>query len=297
MFSKIGYALKQALAQTNRNKGVNFAAVLAITAMMLILGIFFVAFVNVNLFANVISQDYNVVNVYLGEDNDDATNSAIEEQIKDMNGVEKVEYRSKEDALKIMKQRWGDNGYLLDNLDSNPLPDSYLVYVKDKSAADSVATAAKNITGVDDVNYYQDTIAKLAKATRFIRNASAVVMVFLIVVSVIIVANTIKLTVFNRSKEIGIMKYLGATDWFVRGPFLLEGIILGFVSAAAASVLMYVVYGQVISVIGKDIMRIFSVPVVPSSYLIPNLVVIFAALGIGIGTFGSIISIRRFLQK
>ena len=297
MFSKIGYALRQSFAQIGRNKGVNVAAVLAITAMMLILGIFFVAFVNVDLFANVISQDYNVVNVYLTDGNDQAANDNIKSQLENVRGVENIEYKSKADALKTMKERWGSNGYLLDNLDENPLPDSFMVYVKDKKAADQVAKSAKTLSGVDDVNYYQDTIAKLARATRFIRNASVVVMVFLIVVSVIIVANTIKLTVFNRSKEIGIMKYLGATDWFVRGPFLLEGIILGFVSAAIASGLMYLLYGQITSLVGQDLMRIFSFLVVPSSYLIPNLMAIFAALGIGIGTFGSIISIRRFLQR
>ena len=291
MFSRAGYTLKQSISQIGRNKGMNITAVLAISAMMLILGLFFVAFVNV------IKQDYNIVEVFLSDDNTDAVNSGIENQLKAINGVDKVEYRSKADAIKVMKKRWGDNGYLLDSLTDNPLPNSYLIYVKDKGVADKLSKTATSIKGVEDVKYYQDTVEKLQRITNFIQTASIITMLFLIIVSVVIVANTIKLTVFNRSKEISIMKYLGATDWFVRGPFLIEGIILGFISAAISTILMYVIYSRLIGVVGPDIMRMLSVPVVPTGYLIPNVMLIFIALGVGVGTCGSIISIRRFLDR
>lgn len=297
MFSRAGYTLKQSISQLGRNKGMNITAVLAITAMMMILGLFFVAFINVDLFANVIKQDYNIVEVFLQDGSDQSTIDSIGNQLKAVDGVDKIEYRSKEDAIKIMKKRWGDNGYLLDSLADNPLPNSYLVYVKNKGTADSISKNAVNISGVEDIKYYQDTVDKLQRITNFIRTASIITMVFLVVVSIIIVANTIKLTVNNRSKEITIMKYLGATDWFIRGPFLFEGIILGFISAAISTILMLLIYGKLIGVIGPDIMRMLSVPVVPTSYLIPNLMVIFIALGVGVGTCGSIISIRRFLDK
>jgi cell division transport system permease protein len=297
MFSRIGYTVKQTFSQIGRNKGMSFTAVLAITAMMLILGLFFTAFVNVDLFANVIKQDYNVLEVYLDDGDSSSQIKSIGEKLSSMKGVEKTTYRTKEEALKIMKKRWGENGYLLDNLGDNPLPNSYLVYVKDKSAADRVSENAAAIDGVEDVKYYQDTVRKLQKITNFIQVASVVTMTFLIIVSIIIVANTIKLTVFNREKEIGIMKYLGATDWFVRGPFLLEGIFIGIVSALIATGLVYVIYQKVIDVVGTDIMRMLSVPVVSANYLITNLLIIFLALGVGVGTCGSIISIRRFLDR
>jgi len=276
---------------------MNITAVLAISAMMLILGLFFVAFVNVDLFANVIKQDYNIVEVFLDDNNTDAINKDIGSRLKETKGVDKVEYRSKDDAIKIMKKRWGDNGYLLDSLSDNPLPNSYLVYVRDKSVADKISKSVTSVSGVEDIKYYQDTVEKLQRITNFIQTASIITMIFLIIVSVIIVANTIKLTVFARSKEISIMKYLGATDWFVRGPFLFEGIILGFVSATISTALMYVIYSRLIGVVGPDIMRMLSVPVVPTSYLIPNVMLIFISLGVGVGTCGSIISIRRFLDR
>lgn len=297
MFSRAGYALKQTFSQIGRNKSMYFISVLAITAMMLILGLFFVAFVNVDMFAASINKDYNVIQVYLDDSNDDADNEQIRQELEAIDGVNNTVFESKETAMETLRERWGDNGYLLDNLKDNPLPDSFLVYVDNKEAADTAATESVEISGVNDVTYYQDTIDKLSKVTHFVEVGSLISMIFLIVVSVIIVANTIKLTVHNRSKEIGIMKYLGATDWFVRTPFLLGGIFIGLVSSAVATGLIYVVYSKVVDLIGADIVRMLSVNLVSTDYLVKNLLVMFIALGVGIGTCGSIISIRRFLAR
>ena len=295
--SRVGYNLKQSFSQMNRNKGMYFTSTMAITAMMLILGLFFVAFVNINLFAATIEKDYNVIQIYLSEGNTTEETQAVGSTLEAMDGVDHVDYTNKDEALGTLKSRWGDNGYLLENLPENPLPDSYNVYVKDKDAANRVAIDAAEIKGVDDVVYYQDTIEKLSQVSRFIELGSVITMAFLIIVSIVIVANTIKLTVFNREKEIGIMKYLGATDWFVRAPFIWGGIIVGLISAGIATGLTYLIYQRVTDIIGNDVSRILSVAVVPAEYLTTNLLIIFLCLGISIGTCGSIISIRRFLDR
>ena len=294
--SRMGYSLKQSFSQMGRNKGMYFTSILAITAMMLILGLFFVAFVNVNLFTQSIEKDYNVIQIYLKEGNEPEITEAVGETIGKIDGVEKVEYVTKDQALLTLKDRWGENGYLLENLPENPLPDSYTVYVDDKDAANTVATTAPTIEGVDDVVYYRDTIEKLAQVSHFIEVGSIVAMAFLVIVSIIIVANTIKLTVFNREKEIGIMKYLGATNWFVKAPFIWGGIIVGIVSSVIATGLTYLIYKKVVGIIGGDILRILSVNLVPAEQLILTLLVSFLCLGIGIGVIGSSISIRKFLN-
>ena len=281
----------------NRNKGMYFTSTMAITAMMLILGIFFVTFVNINLFAASIEKDYNVIQIYLADGNTSETTQTVGAELESMDGVDHVTYVTKDEALNTLKARWGDNGYLLENLPENPLPDSYSVYVKDKDAANRVAAASAEMAGVDDVVYYRDTIEKLAQVSRFVELGSIITMGFLIVVSIIIVANTIKLTVFNREKEISIMKYLGATDWFVRAPFIWGGIFVGVFSALIATGLTHVIYQKVVNIIGTDVTRILSVSVVPSEYLTVNLLIIFLCLGVSIGTCGSIISIRRFLDR
>lgn len=280
-----------------RNKGMYFTAILAITAMMLILGLFFVSFVNVNLFASSLEKDYNVIQVYLKDGNKPETTEAVKTAIGKISGVEKIDYVTKDEALNILKERWGDNGYLLENLPENPLPDSYTVYVNDKDAANRLGEIAPDLEGVDDVIYYRDTIEKLAQVSHFIEMGSIIAMAFLVIVSIIIVANTIKLTVFNREKEIGIMKYLGATNWFVRAPFIWGGIIVGVLSSVIATGLTYLIYTKVAGMIGSDITRMLSISVIPAEEITTTLLIMFLCLGIGIGVIGSAISIKRFLDK
>ncbi|MBQ6439798.1 MAG: permease-like cell division protein FtsX [Mogibacterium sp.] len=295
--SRMGYNLKQAVSQMGRNKGMYFTAILAITAMMLILGLFFVSFVNVNLFASSLEKDYNVIQVYLKDGNKTETTEAVKTSLGKISGVEKIEYVSKDEALETLRERWGDNGYLLENLPENPLPDSYTVYVSDKDAANMIGETAPDLKGVDDVVYYRDTIEKLAQLSHFIEMGSIIAMAFLIIVSIIIVANTIKLTVFNREKEIGIMKYLGATNWFVRAPFIWGGIIVGMLASVIATGLTYLIYTKITGIIGSDITRMLSISVIPAEQLTTTLLTMFLILGIGIGIIGSSISIKRFLDK
>lgn len=294
--SRAGYSLNQAFSQMGRNKGMYFTSILAITAMMLILGLFFVAFVNVNLFTRSIEKDYNVIQIYLKDGSSTEVTEKVGQSLQATEGVEKVEYVTKDQALKTLKDRWGDNGYLLENLPENPLPNSYTVYVSDKDAANNVASIASSIEGVDDVVYYRDTIEKLAQVSRFIELGSIIAMAFLVIVSTVIVANTIKLTVFNREKEISIMKYLGATNWFVKAPFIWGGVIIGILSSVIATGLTYIIYKRVVGIIGGDILRILSVNLVPAEQLTLTLLASFLCLGIGIGVIGSAISIRKFLN-
>lgn len=291
------YNVKQVVQQIGRNKGMSFASVLAITAMMLILGLFFVISVNINLFSEMIQKDYDYVEVYLKDDIDAKQADKIKSKLENISGVKDVEYRSKQEALKIMKQRWGESGYLLDSLGDNPLPNSFVINAEDNETANNINKFAKQIDGVEDVKYYKETVDKLTKASKFLQYSAIVIMIFLIVVSVIVVSNTIKLTVLNRAKEISIMKYVGATNWFVRGPFLIEGIFLGIVSSMIAAALTWLIYIQIEKLIGDDIMVILSSPLVPAEYLAVNLLVIFLAIGVSVGASGSIVSMRKFLDK
>lgn len=276
---------------------MGFTSLLAITAMMLILGMFFVVSVNINLFTEVVKQDFDYVEYYLEDDVSKAEAEKIIDKIEKYDGIKNTEYRTKEDALRIMKQRWGKNGYLLDNLDKNPLPNSILISVENNKIAERLTEKADEIKGVEDVKYYKETVEKLTRATEFIQLSAMIIMIFLIVVSVIVVANTIKLTVFNRAKEISIMRYVGATSWFIRGPFIVEGALIGIVSSLIAAGLTWLIYDKVESIIGEEVIIILSSPLVPAGYMVWNLLIIFMAIGISVGVCGSIISMRKFLDK
>ena len=162
--------------------------------------------------------------------------------------------------------------------------------------AGAVAQFAGSLEGVDDIQYYQETVDKLTKITNFLQAGALVIMAFLVVVSVVVVSNTVKLTVFARAKEIRIMKYVGATNWFIRGPFLAEGIIIGVLAALISTGLIALIYSKIIESIGPQILAIVSSPLISAGYMTGNMVIIFIALGASIGAWGSIISMRRFLD-
>lgn len=290
------YTIKQAFIQFGRNRSMSVISIFAITCMMLILSLFFILFINVNSAAETIKGDYDSIEVFLlDETSQDEANVMIED-LKQQEGVEDAYYKTKEDAMAEFRARWGDNGYLLDSLEDNPLPNSIVIKIGDLEKADAIAEHAAAYEGIEDVKYYKSTVDKLLKATDFIKISAMIIMLFLIIVSIVVVSNTIKLTVFNRAEEISIMKYVGATNWFIRGPFLVEGILIGIISAAVSVGITYIVYKQVVDIIGDQVYQMLSMPMVPVNFLIFNFAWIFLALGVSIGSCGSIISMRKFLD-
>ena len=294
--NKFFYALKQATKQLKRNKGMSFTSIFAITAMLIILGVFLMLIININTAAEMVKNDYNNIEVFFKDDVKTEDIQKVQTEVEGWDEVDTVTIRTKEEAMNILKIRWGDNGYLLDGLADNPLPNSIVITVDNLEKSDQVAKEAEKITGAEDVSYYKDTVDKLLQATKGFQIAAVVIMAFLIIISTVVVSNTIKLTVFNRSDEIVIMKYVGATNWFIRAPFLLEGIIIGIISALISSGIVALIYESVVKVLGDSLLAVMSVPMVPLGFISFNLVWIFVALGISIGAWGSMISMRRFLD-
>jgi cell division transport system permease protein len=244
----------------------------------------------------VIKQDYDSIEVFLLDETTEKQAMKMSEKIAQEDGVEDVTYRTKDEAMIELKSRWGESGYLLDTLTENPLPNSLIIHINNLEYADSIAEKAATFDGIEDVKYYKETVDKLMKATNFIQLSAIIIMAFLIIVSIVVVSNTIKLTVFNRSSEITIMKYVGATNWFIRGPFLVEGIIIGIFSAGVSLGVCTLVYSKIVELIGKDLFAIMSTPMVPMDFMVVNMAWIFGALGVSIGACGSIISMRKFLD-
>ena len=295
--NKLFYSLKQAFKQIKRNKGMTFTSTFAITAMLIILGMFLMVIININTAAEIIKNDYNNIEVFMKDSVKEEQIDSLRADISNWDDVNTAEVRTKAEAMEILKIRWGENGYMLDGLDRNPLPNSIVITVDNLENSDSVVAKVEKLDGVEDVSYYKDTVDKLLSATKGFQMAAFVTIVFLIIVSTVVVSNTVKLTVLNRSEEIEIMKYVGATNWFIRAPFLLEGIIIGLVSALLSAGLISLIYKSVIEVIGDQLALMISMPLVPISFISFNLVWIFIALGVSIGAWGSIISMRRFLDK
>lgn len=296
MIRSLAYTIKQAFKQTARNKTMMFTSLFSITAMMLILGLFLILAVNVNIMTRNAQEEFDMVEIYLEDSVTQTQINDMKDELANLDYVKSVEYVSKDQAMEIMKERWGDNAYLLDGLTENPLPASLQVRVNNIEDADRLVSYAENMDGAEDVAYRQDEINKILKITNAIQIGALVVIIFLVIVSIVVVANTIKLTVLARGREIRIMKYVGATNWFIRGPFLTEGIIIGIIAALISSAIVGGLYSAFVQNSSQKILVMFSTSLIPVSSLVLNVIVIFLALGISIGAIGSIISMRRFLD-
>jgi Cell division protein len=296
MLSSFNYAIKQAFKQIVRNRTMSIASMFSITAMLLILGLFFILVVNINMVSETAKKQFDTIQVYLQDETKYEDAVVMLDTLQQMSGVDKASYLSKDEAMAEWKAKWGENAYLLDGLENNPLPNSILIKVSRLEAADSIVAKVKTFNGVEDIKYYQDTVDQLMKVTRFIQIGAMIIIIFLVIVSVVVVSNTVKLTVLAREREIGIMKYIGATSWFIRGPFLIEGIIIGILSALISVGVISLAYYKLTELVGQQIFVMLSTTMVPGEFLVTNLVWIFIALGVSIGACGSIVSMRRFLD-
>ena len=296
MIKSFFYSLKQALVQLNRNKTMALTSLFSITAMLLILGMFFILVVNVNLLTESAKDQFDMVEVYMLDDATDDQINTIMDSVKTLDYTDTVEFLDKDDAMDEMKDRWGDNGYLLDGLQENPLPRSIRITLKNIEDSQELVDYVSNFEGIEKVKYNQSEINKILKITNSIHVGAVVIIGFRIFLSIIVVSNTVKLTVLARGREISIMKYVGATNWFIRGPFLIEGIIIGILAALISAGVICGLYSLIIANISEQMLVMFSTGLVPVAFMTENLIVIFLALGVSIGAMGSMISMRRFLD-
>ena len=274
---------------------MGIASIFSITAMLLILGLFFVLLTNITLAMNAVKEDFETLQVYLLDETTKEQADTMMETIKGYSEMEEMTHQSKEQALEDWRKEWKENAHLLDSLPSNPLPNSIVVTVSQIEYSDVVVDKLQKLEGIEGVKYYKDTVNKLIRVTNSIKFAGFVIIIFLVIVSVVVVSNTIKLTVLARVREIEIMKYVGATNWFIRGPFLVEGILIGIISSLIAAGLVSVLYGKVIQNVGDQVFVMLGTPMVSVDFLTSNLVYIFVSIGVSVGACGSIISMRKFL--
>lgn len=275
---------------------MSVASVSSVAASLTILGLMMVLVLNMTHLAGLAQTQFDSVQAYLVDDLSPSEIEEIGQDIARITGVSYVHFESREAALDKMKERWGAQGHLLDTLEENPLPNSYIVHVAHIQHSDRVVEQLNRYSGIDEVKYYRDIIDNLIRAAGLIRTIGLLVITVLIMIAVFIISNTIKLTINARKREINIMKYVGATNWFVRWPFFIEGTLLGFAGAVIALVLVYFGYQSVFDMITTRFFVIFSAYLLTVEEMMQRTLVMFAVLGSGVGALGSIISLRKYLE-
>ena len=281
------YFVKEAVKSMRRNGLMTIASISTVALSLFILGIFTCGVVNLdNLASNLESQVE--VSVYLQDNLTTPEIMDVGKKLKAMPGLTKMEFVSKQEALQRFEQRLGDQKDMLQALDgNNPLPNAYvLTFETPEQVKDTAATVTK-FKGVDSVHYGQDVVEQI------IRIGGIILIIFLACATLFIISNTIRLTVFARRKEIAIMKYVGATNGFIRWPFLLEGVILGFIGAAIASACVWEFYLFVTGEVQNSLAFLPIVPIVPFFYKLAGGLF---AVGILVGAVGSAISIKQYMK-
>ena len=287
------YFIKEVYTSFKRNIWMTLASIFTVVLSLFILGFFSIVILNLNKMADTLESQVQI-SVYLKDDLSQEEIDETKETLSKIEGLQDIKFTTREEAMENFKERLGDQQFLLDALDdTNPLPDSFSLTVTPPQQVKTIADTVVALDSVESASYSQDIINHLFNLTHLIRLIGVALIILLTGAAIFIISNTIRLTVFARRKEIAIMKYVGATDWFIRWPFLLEGICLGFIGGGLATIFLYIVYNQVTQEI-YEAMAFF--PLIPQHPFINYISLAILVAGIIIGALGSTISLKRFLK-
>lgn len=294
--SIFGYLLGEGFRNVFHNKKSSGASLAIMCATMLIFGLFFMIIENLNNAVETLETQQGI-QVFIQKTATDAQMEQIGEQIQAIDGVNKVTFVSKEEALNQTKEKLKDKQALIAGWDeSNPFKASYLVTLTDLKLSSQVQDEIKKIDNIDSIQSRDETINGLVAIANGVRIVSAVILTLLVLISIFIIGNTIKLTVHARRKEISIMKYVGATDSFIRWPFVIEGIIIGIVAALLSILVLGIAYSLITNAAANSIISTMGIKLLSFTDMTTLLVIVYMVLGIGIGALGSSISMRKYLQ-
>ncbi len=298
--STIWYTLKQGIKNIKRNFMFSIASIITMAACIFLFGIFFSIVNNVNTLAHKVEEDVPIT-VLFNEGTTQEQMDAVGELIRQRPEVSKIEFESGDEAWEKMKQEYfGDDSEAADGFkDDNPLANSsnYRVYMNNIEKQSELVAYIKTLDNVREVNQSEQAAKTLGSINRIVSYVSVAVIVILLLIAIFLISNTISVGITVRKDEIGIMKYIGATDSFVRAPFMLEGIVLGIIGAAIPLIGLYFGYNAAISyVLNKFNVLTGVVDFIPVLEMYRTLLPISLGLGIGIGLIGSFFTTRKHLR-
>ncbi len=293
MFSSLSYFWGETFRSLFRNRFMAIASVLTVTLSMFILGVFLSAVLNINHMASYLENQVEMT-VYLKDGLTTDQVMGIGKYLKAQPGMKEIKFTNKDQAMKDFRERMGDQQGLLDAINGNPLPASYQMSFQTPEQLKTAAEVVAKYQGVETVQYGKDIIEQLYKVAQVIRLSGIVLIIFLAGAELFIISNTIRLTVFARRREIQIMKYVGASNGFIRWPFLFEGMVIGFLGSGLASLILWEGYKTVVSEMAAA--GLVFIPMIPLWPFMGYTTLIILAAGIVIGVMGSAISLRKYMK-
>ncbi len=293
-YNIVGYLIGEGFRNVFKNMKSTLACLGIMCATMIIFGIFFAVIENINHVIKQVEQSQGM-EVFIDYDTSEERIKELGEQILALEGVNNIRYKTKEDALAQMKERFGDKQHLLDEM--TIFRASYVVTFSNLELSQQIENTVSQFENVANITSSQDTVGKLLSIANGIRITSIIILALLILISIFIISNTIKLTVHARRKEISIMKYVGATNSFIRWPFIVEGIIIGIIAGLISLLILGGVYNLLTDkLMDTSLKNLINISLLGFKEMFTMIVVVYAVLGIGIGVIGSSISMKKYLE-
>ncbi len=285
--------IKEALQGIYRHGLMSFASITILAACMIIIGSVLLIVENLNAFVSQL-QDQNEVVVFVDESLDKAAVQNLENVIKGIPNIESVEYRSKDESLEEYKAMFGDQADLFDTLDeNNPLRDSFHIKVADLENYNETIAKIEAVPEIVNIRSSSKVVDMLVNLRQTISLMGVWVLAILLFVSLFIISNTVRLAMFSRRTEINIMKYVGATNHYIRRPFIYEGLIIGIISCVIAFALQWYVYEKVIYPLMLKLSLFEAITFDSVKFYV---LIGFAVFAIVMGVFGSILPMRKHLK-
>ncbi len=291
--NNIGYYIKEGVSSIFAHGFMSFASVFIIVACLIIMGSFVLLAVNVNAIIDKFENE-NVVVAFIDENFTTEQSRALESQIESIANVEYATFKTREEAMEDFESKYQDTS-IFEGIDGNVLRDRYSVYVRDISLMEQTQKDLYAIEGVAKVNANLDIAKGFVTLKNVVSGVSLVIVAILLVISLFIMSNTIKLATFDRRDEIAIMKMVGATNSFIRWPFVFEGFILGLIGALVAFIAQWLLYTFLMDMLLKSYTISFISTIPFSSVAIP-IFGVFIAIGFGVGVGGSSMAIKNYLR-
>jgi len=295
-YNRLGYLIGEGLSNVFKNKKSTVASIVIMCATMIIFGLFLIIGENVNHFVDNLKLQQGF-QVFMKEDATQEEMDKVKEDIRALDGISTIEFVSKEQGLNTMKEKLKDEKGVLDGFNVQKIKASYIVKVTDLERSKTIQSEVEKIDNVVKITNSNETAMKLISIAKVIRIATGIILLLLIIISTFIISNTIKLTVHSRRKEISIMKYVGATNSFIRWPFIVEGIVIGIISSIISIILVGGAYNLITTkMASSDLVKVMGMNLVGLNEMLTSIIIVYLILGIGIGTIGSVVSMRKYLK-
>ncbi len=301
--SGVRYLTKQGIENIWKNRMMAFASFCVLLVSLLLVGFSVLLFMNLNSIIGGI-ENKNEVIVFLDLNITETETETVQSKLEQIDNIGDISFYSKEEALDSLEESMANYAPVLDSLDENPLPDSYRIRIKDISLTTETVTAIEGINSAG-ANYIMsvrapiDFVNILSEIRQIITWVAIAIIIALAIVSMVIISNTTKASVFARRNEISIMKYVGATNSFIRIPFFVEGMVTGFVSGLVATIITWVCYDALVDLLTGEanLLNVIGVgSVIPFGNIALKVIVVYILAGGFIGALGSVISTRKHLN-